>query len=111
LRQGDWKILAAFDPATGRLMDIDERSEREVKSAELRSFSLYNLRNDIGETNDLSATEPEKLAGMRAVLEAKYREVRDETPVWPHWKHVNLESQMIVWPDYYLQKKAAPKKK
>lgn len=37
-------------------------------------------------------------AEMRALLEAKYREVRAETPLWPHWKFVNLESEQIVWP-------------
>jgi len=55
----------------------------------------------------LSAAEPAKLAELRALLETKYREVRAETPVWPHWKFVNLESQLIVWPEYYLLKKNA----
>jgi arylsulfatase A len=110
LRHGDWKILGSFGPPGPRMLDIDERSEREVKTAELREFWLYNLRRDIGETTELSAAEPVRLAAMRALLEAKYREVRAETPTWPHWKHVNLDADMIVWPDYYLKKKAAPKK-
>jgi arylsulfatase A len=110
LREGDWKILGSFGPPGPRMLDIDERSEREVKTAELREFSLYNLRRDIGETTELSAAEPAKLTEMRALLEAKHREVRAETPTWPHWKHVNLDADMIAWPDYYLKKKAAPKK-
>jgi arylsulfatase A len=111
LRDGDWKLLASFGPPVPRSNNIDERSEREVKTAELQKFMLYNLRRDIGETTELSASEPAQLAGLRAVLEAKYREVRAETPTWPHWAFTNLDSAMIVWPDYHLKKKAAPKKK
>ncbi len=111
MRHGDWKLLASFGPPGPRRLDIDEQSEREVKTAELAKFFLHHLGRDIGETNELSATEPAKLAELRDLLETKYREVRAETPVWPHWKAVNLESQLIVWPDYWLKKRAAKKKK
>ena len=112
LRDGDWKLLASLDSAEApRQNHIDERSEREVKTAELQDFRLYNLRRDIGEAHELSATEPAKLAELRRVLEAKYREVRAETPTWPHWTFPGLEAALIEWPDYYLKKKAATKKR
>ncbi len=112
LRDEDWKLLASFGAVSGpRQNNIDERSEREVKTAELQKFMLYNLRRDIGEASELSATETAKLDELQRTLEAKYREVRAETPVWPHWTFTNLESELIVWPDYYLKKKPAPKKK
>ncbi|MBI5773781.1 MAG: sulfatase-like hydrolase/transferase [Verrucomicrobia bacterium] len=115
LRQGDWKLLASFNTTGPRMLDIDERSEREVKTADLQKFFLHDLNRDLAEANELSAAEPAKLAELRALLEAKYREVRAETPVWPYWKHTNLDSQMIDWPPYYkrpgAQKKAGSQKK
>jgi len=110
-RLGDWKILATFDPPNmSRSHDLDEKSEREAKTAELDQFFLYNLRNDIGETTDLAETEPEKLAQAKAALTAKFLDVRADAVTWPSWKHTNGEAALIIWPDYYLKKKTAKKK-
>ncbi len=49
VRAGNWKLIEAFE--TGEL-------------------SLYNLADDIGETNDLSAKEPAKVAELSEKLEA-----------------------------------------
>ncbi len=49
IRTGDWKYLRFYE---------DGREE------------LYNLRNDIGETNNLVASMPEKAAEMKAQLDA-----------------------------------------
>ena len=54
IRAGDWKLIEAFE--TGRL-------------------SLYNLADDIGETNDLSEKEPAKVAQLHAKLKAWRDEV------------------------------------
>lgn len=106
MRVGDWKILATLDkPPKSRGGDITEQDERDFKEAELATFTLYNLRNDIGETTDLSAKEPAKLAELKKLLVAKYHEVRDESPTWPAWQNPNLEAQRIQWPDYWLQRK------
>ena len=55
---------------------------------------------DIGETKDVSVSEPARLAELKEQLIRKYREVREESPVWPAWKFDNREGQRIVWPDY-----------
>ena len=55
-------------------------------------MELYNLRRDIGETDDRSAQEPERLREMTGVLQALYREVRDESPVWPTWEFASYEA-------------------
>ena len=49
IRAGDWKLLETFE--TGEL-------------------SLYNLASDIGETNELSARNPAKVAQLHAKLKA-----------------------------------------
>jgi arylsulfatase A len=85
IRIGDWKLLATLDRKPAGGTDITPEGERAFKEAELDKFSLYNLREDIGETTDLAAREPDKLAELKALLTAKYREVRDASPAWPAW--------------------------
>ena len=41
---------------------------------------LKTLDDDIDETTDLATSQPERLADLRAKLEAKYLEVRAESP-------------------------------
>jgi hypothetical protein len=54
VRQGPWKLLA------------DAKRER---------VALYNVVEDIGETKDLAAAEPERVRELRAALERMYRDV------------------------------------
>jgi arylsulfatase A-like enzyme len=54
IRAGDWKLVESFE--TGQV-------------------SLYNLADDIGETNDLSENEATKVAELRAKLRAWRNEV------------------------------------
>ncbi|MBX7211844.1 MAG: sulfatase-like hydrolase/transferase [Verrucomicrobiaceae bacterium] len=110
MRIGDWKILAALDnPPPEKGNDITEQTEKDFKTAELTTFQLYNLRDDIGERNDLAATETAKLEKMKALLTAKYHDVRDESPTWPAWKFTGSEGRKIVWPDYVKKPKPAAK--
>jgi hypothetical protein len=112
MRVGDWKILAALDrPPPARGNDITNETERDFKEAGLKDFMLFNLGKDISEKNDLAATEPAKLAELKTLLEAKYVEVQNESPMWPAWKFTGTEGKKIEWPDYVKNKKAAPKKK
>jgi arylsulfatase A-like enzyme len=54
VRKGDWKLLSMARP--------NARQAGEVR--------LYNLREDIGETTDLAAKMPEKVAELRAAYDA-----------------------------------------
>jgi len=111
MRVGDWKILATLDKnLTARSNDITEEDERMFKEAEMATFSLYNLRNDIGEKTDLAVKEPAKLAELKALLQTKYHEVRAESPTWPAWKFNNAEGKQIEWPDYWKKRQAKKKK-
>ena len=51
VRQGDWKYL------------------RSYRGSEKYTEALYNLKTDIGETKDLTRSEPEKLKALRRLLE------------------------------------------
>jgi len=88
MREGHWKILATL---TGREMvrwqNGDGPGDNEaMKQAELKSFELYHLGNDIGEKRNLARDEPERLQAMSERLEPLYLEVRDEAPLWPDVK-------------------------
>jgi arylsulfatase A len=101
MRVGDWKILATLTGPEGRPGgDLDADEQAAMKVAELDTFELYNLKTDIGETTDRASQEPGRLQEMAAVLQRLYREVRDESPVWPAWEFARYEGQRIEWPPY-----------
>jgi arylsulfatase A len=101
LRDGDWKILATLDQRPmAASNDVTEAEELQFKAAEPVSFVLYNLKTDIGETEDLAAKEPQKLAEMKDKLLKKYHAVRKESPTWPAWTFDNREGKRIVQPEY-----------
>ena len=54
IRMGDWKLFERFED--GRVQ-------------------LYNLKDDVGEKNDLSYAEPNRVKDLRAKLHAWYRQV------------------------------------
>ena len=86
LRDGDWKILATLDKKGAAGVALTEQTEADFKAAEPTEFQLYNLKDDIGESRDLAASQPEKLKQMQALLTAKYHEVKSESPTWPAWQ-------------------------
>ena len=61
LRQGDWKLVKA--PGGG--VEGDPRDGR----ANTRDAELYNLHDDIGETQNLAAKHPEKVRELVAAWE------------------------------------------
>jgi arylsulfatase A-like enzyme len=58
VRQGTWKYIPA--PGSGGWGKGGDQSQ---------PVQLYNLANDIGETKNLAAAMPEKVAEMKALLE------------------------------------------
>lgn len=61
VRMGDWKLLLSASEA-----DAGDASDDDASGAE--KLELYNLADDIGETNDLAAARPEKVKELRARL-------------------------------------------
>lgn len=100
LRQGPWKILAWLDGPRPKPREITPSQMQLIKSARLAGFELYNLEVDPAEKNDLSATQPAKLAELRTILEKIHADVRAEGPVWPDFEDSGYEQRVIKWPDY-----------
>ena len=84
IRDGDWKLVAGWNGAgdlpTGG--SLQPGIVEALKASELVEFELYNLREDIGETRELSAEEPERAARMIATVKRLYAEVIAEGPEW-----------------------------
>lgn len=62
VRSGDWKLITG--PGSGGFSKID----RAVLKT-LPKVQLYNLKEDLGETNNLAAKHPGKVAELKALLE------------------------------------------
>ncbi|MEW6306798.1 MAG: sulfatase [Verrucomicrobiota bacterium] len=71
IRSGDFKLIEFYD---------DRRVE------------LYNLRNDIGEKNDLAASMPDKVNALRSRLHAWRKDVGAQMPV-PNPKYDSAKPQ------------------
>ncbi|MCO5724145.1 arylsulfatase [Robiginitalea marina] len=63
IRKGDWKLTNTSDP-------FNEGA-----------FALYNLADDLAETNDLKATEPQKYAELMEAWKAFTAEVQAQIPL------------------------------
>lgn len=105
MRSGDYKILATLTgPELKPGGDIKAAEQQAIGQAEPDNFQLYNLSQDAAEKTDLARQQPEKLAELAGQLRRMYREVRDESPLWPAWKWPRHEAQRIEWPDYVRKK-------
>lgn len=84
LRDGPWKLLAKLDHGELPMLDnVTTATVQRVQQAKLTDFSLYRLPDDIGETHDLAAEEPEQLHRLTEKMEAMYRELTMTMHVWP----------------------------
>ncbi len=67
VRSGRWKLVHTPGPLAAGVRENDPW-ESDYEPAE--SFRLYDVRDDPGETRDLAGEHPDRVARMRAVLEA-----------------------------------------
>ncbi|MFT5465713.1 MAG: arylsulfatase A [Verrucomicrobiales bacterium] len=106
MRDGDWKLLADLDiELIERPPNLTAAQNEANKMAELTDFQLYNLKDDTAESQQLLEAQPERFAAMKKRMIALYREVRDESPIWPEWEWPRYEGQRIEWPAYWLEKR------
>ncbi len=71
LRKGDWLLIPPYEgPPVAIHVNI------ELGNAAV--YQLYNLKEDVGQQNNLAETNPEKLKEMVAALEALRGEENSE---------------------------------
>ncbi|EMI15598.1 arylsulfatase A [Rhodopirellula maiorica SM1] len=80
MRDGEWKVLAKLN--IGKYINVTTENEAEVKSAELSDFQIFRITDDIDESNDLSASMPEKLDELTKRFKANYRELLRGSHIW-----------------------------
>jgi arylsulfatase A-like enzyme len=71
VRQGDWKLISS--PGWNHLnyqLDQDNIAHRAENVVYPPGLILFNLRDDIGETTDLSSSHPERVKNMTALYKA-----------------------------------------
>ncbi|HOA75181.1 MAG TPA: sulfatase [Phycisphaerae bacterium] len=85
LREGDWKLCAHWDVPPDALKQGAAHPDTiaALKRAKLVKYELYNLREDIGENNDLAASEPQRVEAMANQLKNLLAEIQKNCPVWP----------------------------
>ena len=66
MRAGDWKLIRWFDPGG--------------PPAQRQQHELYNLREDLGESNNLATREPAKTAELDARIDAFLKDTGALTP-------------------------------
>jgi len=71
-RQGNWVLIPPYKgPAVNKIKNIETGNSKE--------FQLYNLKEDIGQKNNLAKTNPEKLQEMIENFEAIRGTTYDDT--------------------------------
>ncbi|GAA0877349.1 sulfatase-like hydrolase/transferase [Algoriphagus jejuensis] len=85
IRDGDWKIMARLKNGNAYLPKIEnlyEGNEALLKESELADFVLYDMKNDRGESVDVSSDYPEIFEEKKNRLKAEYQGLLADSPFW-----------------------------
>lgn len=85
MRKGDWKIMGSITSDGEKLPNIHNLyngNEDLVKNAKLTDLVLFNLKNDINESENVAVQESEVFERMTKEFKAEYRKLLDESHIW-----------------------------
>jgi arylsulfatase A len=82
MRVDDWVIVGYLEEGLPKSHALSAEQMAFLKRAKLERFELYNLRQDIGQTTDLSARHTERFENMKQQVVKLHGEVVAEGPVW-----------------------------
>ncbi|UZD21102.1 arylsulfatase [Algoriphagus halophytocola] len=92
IRQGDWKLIMAKGSGGWSAPKPNTPAEEGLPDVQ-----LYNLASDPGETNNLQAENPEKVASLKALLTKYIKEGRStpgapqkNDPIEGEWKQIGF---------------------
>ena len=77
IRQGGWKLINSKGWSHKNFkLNNDNIASRAENYSYPRGLMLFNLKDDIGETKDISSEHPARVAAMRTLYEAWQSEIR-----------------------------------
>jgi arylsulfatase A len=82
IREDEWIVTARWDLTVKERGRFKPEDQQVIKNAGLVNFKLYNIREDIGQTSDLSTRHPGRFEKMCARLSNLHRQVHAEGAVW-----------------------------
>ncbi|MCB4798831.1 sulfatase-like hydrolase/transferase [Neotamlana laminarinivorans] len=85
MRKGKYKIMARIEAngeTLGKIHNLYDGNEALVKNAELVDFVMFNLEQDINESEDLKDKEPEVFNSMKLAFQKEYKKLLDESHIW-----------------------------
>lgn len=83
VRDGDWKLVALWDQGEVKPGAAYQKGDySKIRDAKFKTFELYNLTEDIAETNDVSADHAEIVSRLKKALLDKYEEATAGAPDW-----------------------------
>ncbi|MEW4562682.1 sulfatase-like hydrolase/transferase [Bremerella sp. JC770] len=83
VRDGDWKLVALWDKGEVKPGAAYQKGDyAKIKDAQFKTFELYNLTEDIAETQDVSTDHPEITSRLKKALLDKYQQATANAPDW-----------------------------
>ena len=80
MRDGDFKVLARLE--LPKMSNLSKENIDQIKAAELKEFTIYNLRHDIGEARNLAPDDTQLRNRLTRKLKERYSELLQGSYVW-----------------------------
>jgi arylsulfatase A len=91
MRERDYVILGWFDEK-----NEDQTWMDFIKSAELKTFELYNLKKDPDQTENLGTKEPSVFSDLRKIMKELWVQVQAEAPIWKNWDSKVINRERVI---------------
>lgn len=82
MRSGDWSLVGYHETRVPSSHALSREQMRWLKETPLTRFELFNLREDIGQQENVAEQHPQKFEQMKEEMIKLHREVVDEGPMW-----------------------------
>jgi len=78
----DWIITARWDGGEYSRGRFRADYVKDIKSAQLTDFKLYNIVKDIHQDKDVSTLYPKLFNDMKMKLMELHQELKEDSPLW-----------------------------
>jgi arylsulfatase A len=85
MRTDEWKIMCQLKSDTSylpKIYNLYEGNKTLVQDAALTDFVLYNMKEDLGEAENVAEKYPVVFKEMKALLKTEYAELLDGSHIW-----------------------------